>query len=92
LCFLLWNAQRNNSAARVPFQTQALYDSRSCASGYGVTALSISIIKNMPDTDSPINFVVAPSLIDTKTKMADECSMIYFTLPITIFHMERADR
>jgi len=39
-----------------------------CASGYGVMPLSISITKNMPDTDSPINFVVAPSLIDTKTK------------------------
>jgi hypothetical protein len=40
-----------------------------------VTALSISIAKNMPDTDSPINLVVALSLIDTKTKMSDECSM-----------------
>jgi hypothetical protein len=31
--------------------------------------------KNMPDTDSPINLVVALSLIDTKTKLSDECSI-----------------
>jgi hypothetical protein len=37
--------------------------------------LSISITKNMPETDSPISLVVARSLIATKTKMVDECSM-----------------
>ena len=40
-----------------------------------MTALSISITKNMPDTDSPISLVVARSLMATKTKMSDECSM-----------------
>jgi hypothetical protein len=38
-------------------------------------ALSISITKNRPDTDNPINLVVVRSLINTKTKMSDECSM-----------------
>jgi hypothetical protein len=37
--------------------------------------LSISITKNMPETDSPISLVVARSLIATKTKVSDECSM-----------------
>jgi len=37
--------------------------------------LSISITKNMPETDSPISLVVVRSLIATKTKVSDECSM-----------------
>jgi Protein of unknown function (DUF1236) len=40
-----------------------------------VTALSISITKNMPETDNPISLVVVRSLIATKTKVSDECSM-----------------
>lgn len=39
-----------------------------------MTALSTSITKNMPDTDSPISLVVARSLMATRTEMSDECS------------------
>lgn len=42
---------------------------------YGVTAMSISVTKNMLETDSPISLVIARSFIATKAKMVDECSM-----------------
>ena len=38
-------------------------------------ALSISIIRNKPDIDSPINFVVARSLIVIKTNKVAERSV-----------------
>ena len=38
-------------------------------------ALSISIIRNKPDIDSPISFVVARSLIVIKTNKAAERSV-----------------
>ena len=38
-------------------------------------ALSISIVRNKPDIDSPISFVVARSLIVIKTNKAAERSV-----------------